>query len=105
MKKFILCYNDENHYKNFWLDNEFIGSTEDIGDLLMTMYGYGLEDDPYNAYDLDYIEIDLETAETEEDAEVLHNYLCFPRLIDKEVWELLCKQEFQKAIEKIRELC
>lgn len=106
MKKFILCYDDENHYKNFWFDNEYVGSTEDIFDLMSTMYGYGLEDDVYNPYEIDYVNINIDVdVETEEDFDTLHNYLCFPRQIDKQVWELLCKQEFQKAVEKIRELC
>lgn len=105
MKKFIICYNDENHYKNVWFDDEYVGSSEDLGDLLTAMYGYGLEDDCYNSYDIEYIEVNIDVdVETEEDFNTLHNYLCYPRQIDKQVWELLCKQEFQKAAEKIREL-
>lgn len=105
MKKFIVCYNDENHYKNIWFDSEYVGSTEDLEDLLTRMYGYGLENSIDNSCKIEYIEINIDVdVETEKDFDTLHNYLCFPRKIYKAVWELLCKQEFQKAVEKIREL-
>lgn len=105
MKRFILCYDDENHYKNFWIDREFIGSTEDMETLLATIYGYGLEDNPHNAYDLFYIEINIGVDLDEEDFNTLHNYLAFPRLINKEVWQELIAENYVNAVKKIRELC
>ena len=85
MKKFIFSYDDDNHYKMFWFDGEYVGSLEDIGDLLTTIYGYGLEDDPYNPYDIAIVECNIDVDLNEKDFDVLHNYLCKPRAIN-----LLC---------------
>lgn len=102
MKKFIFSYDDDNHYKMFWFDGEYIGSLEDISDLLITIYGYGLEDDPYNPYDIAIVECNIDVDLNEKDFDVLHNYLCKPRAIDNRVWKKLVKEDYVNAVNIIR---
>lgn len=102
MNKYLFSYDDENHYKMFWFDGEYIGSTEEIMDLLTTMYGYGLEDDVYNPYEIKTIECNIDVDLSERDFEVLHNYLCFPRTIDNRVWKKLVEEDYVNAVNIIR---
>ena len=103
MKKYLFSYDDDNHYQIFWLDGEYIGSLEDISDLLITMYGYGLEDDPYNPYEIAFVGCNICILNLkEEDLDVLHNYLCKPRTIDNRVWKKLIKEDYVNAVNIIK---
>lgn len=106
MIKFLLGYNDDNHNTMFWFDREYIGDqTEDVAE---QMFSYGMEEGLYSNTELESLIITLDLLANaglnDNEIDIIHNYLCYPKVIDKNVWNALTKQDFKTAIIFIKNL-
>lgn len=96
-KKYLVSYNDDNHYTNYWFDGDFIGTSENIMDLMETMFGYGIDEGEYSNTIFETLEIsifDIPEKLTDE----VHNYLSKGRAFNQKQWKYLIQKDYKNFI-------
>lgn len=95
--KFLVSYNDDNHYTRFWFDGEFVGTSEDIMDLMSTMFFYGVEEGEYTNTNIKTIEISIFDI-PEKLVDQVHNFLSNKGNFNNLQWKFLIKGDYKNFV-------
>lgn len=96
-KKYLISYNDDNHYTKYWFDGEFVGTSEDIMELMQTMFCYGIEEGEYSNTILETLEISIFDIPKKLVNQV-HNYLSKERAFNQKQWKYLTQKDYKNFI-------
>ena len=102
MKKVLFSYNDDNNYPMFWFDREYLGT--DLMGIASDMFYLGMEETEPNTKieTLELYILDLPDEISEEEVEILDNYLNDGTSIDSDVWQEIINQNWIGAIALIK---
>lgn len=104
--KYLISYNDDNHEKKYWFDDEYLGN--DPMEIAESMFWCGVQEGEYTNTVIETREINIfdlaDIFEKEEDFNIVHSYLSREKDIDRKVWKHITFKNWDKVLNLIKGL-